>query len=444
MRSRFAIVLAAIGLVAALPAAGEARAADQVVARDTLIRLVYPLDGDLVYRRILGGPKFPRRSWMASFSGRVHPARGIPPDAYAGGIGRDAEGRKVLPFNVPRRNGDALSSSKWFVYDLARNRARRLRGLPLDCVVGSVALWRGRTAYEANCKTRARSGLFLRQGKRRQRLQEYAGGGRLVLRGGTLAEIFDDGADDFWVQQWMANGKPCAERINASWGDATSETGWYPDDLWTSNGNLIWTMGDFHNRADFAILTAKVNAGCTEPGPVGLLPFSAETASVRALAVDGRRVLYADDETLRSHLLPAKAIYDVPANDDFENAQELDGDAPVSATGRAAYATLGSGEPLADTTGTVWYAFRPTHSGTVDVQVDGACSTALRYCGTFFRFGVYTGARPGALTQVGESSDYSTHLRAVAGQTYWIDVGSRLALPNFKPFTVRVGPSPYP
>src|SRR4051812_33881359 len=192
MRFRLAIVPAVIALAAALSPPAQARAADEVVAHDTLIRSIYPLDGDFVYSRplLLTREEHPPRVWMASFGGRLHPARGIPPEAYAGDIGRDRKGRKVFTFAVERQKGGAFSS-KWFVYDLASNRTRRLDGLPRDCFVGWAALWRGRMAYTARCKTRARTGLFVRQGKHRQRLQEDWGGETPVLRGGTIAARFD-------------------------------------------------------------------------------------------------------------------------------------------------------------------------------------------------------------------------------------------------------------
>jgi hypothetical protein len=205
-------------------------------------------------------------------------------------------------------------------------------------------------------------------------------------------------------------------------------------------------MGDWAFRPDFAILAAKVAPGCGTPGPVGLFPFTPETTTLRAVVVDDRRVFYADGKTLRSHPLPATPSFDGPPNDNFENAQQLSGDAPLSATGRVAYATVQPGEPLADTKHTVWYAYRPTKSGTVYVTVSGACTTPPQNCGGLFRFGVYTGTSPGTLTEIPQSgraySPRYTPIDAVAGQTYWISVGSPIPEPKHESFTLHVDASP--
>src|SRR3954453_21082459 len=133
MLARLAIALVAGSVLAAAPA--PALAADQVVAHDTMIQSIWPLDGDLVYVRREYGKPLPERVWMARFRGHLHPARGIPREAGAGDIGRDAKGRKVFTFAVTRVEGGVPVSVKWFVYDLARIRTRPLRGLPTECVV---------------------------------------------------------------------------------------------------------------------------------------------------------------------------------------------------------------------------------------------------------------------------------------------------------------------
>ena len=435
MRLRLAIVL-----LAAASAPGYAHAADPVVVHDTSIRAIYPLGGDLVYLR--AGRTLPQRVWMARFRGDLRRARGIPRRALSGDIGRDARGRKVFTFAVTHVKSGSYVSTKWFAYDLAHDRTRPLHGLPATCIVSYAAVWRGSMAYTASCKSAARSGVFVRQGERTRRVSSDPGGQRVVFRGGTLAVVFDDGSDDFFVLQWMANGRRCVQRIDASFGDATSEDGWFPSNLWIANGYLAWTMGDPFSRPDFAILAAKLAAGCATPGPVGVLPFTPETATVRALAVDGRRVYYAGERTLRSHTLAAQPSFGPPPNDAFEHAQQLAGDAPLSATGRVAYSTAQPGEPLAGTEHTVWYAFRPARSGTVDVTVSGACTSAHQYCNGTFRSGVYTGTSPDALTEIPPSGDYSTRVDAVAGETYWIPVGSSHLDPYYEPFSIHIEPAP--
>jgi hypothetical protein len=445
MPARLSIALVAVGVLAAVPSPAPARAADPIVARDTLIQYIWPLDGDLVYRRLGDRKPLPKRVWMARFRGRLHRARGIPRRASVGDIGRDAKGRKVFTFASVHRVvaswGAYFEPTKWFVYDLARNRTRPLRGLPARCVPDWVSLWRHSMAYAAECGGDSSPRVFLRQGKRTRRLPLGPGAG-LVFRGGTLAVISENGGDDTQdVEQWTANGKPCFREIAASWGDATDGV-WFPFDLWIANGYLTWRMA--HGPLS-PILAAKIAPGCDTPGPVGLVPFTPETKTLRAVAVDDRRVFYSDDKTLRRHALPATPSFDPPPNDDFENAQPLSGDPPRSATGTVAYATVQAGEPLSDTKHTVWYAYRPTTSGTVYVTVNPGC-TQPGNCGNLPRFGVYTGTSPATLTEIPQSGDgYSrryTRIDAGAGQTYWISVGSPVPEPNYEPFDIHIDSSP--
>jgi hypothetical protein len=305
-----------------------------------------------------------------------------------------------------------------------------------------VSVWRHNVAFTAECPGDPYPALFLREGTRTRRLASDPGGFTLSYRAGTLAVILDTGLDTFFVQQWMANGESCVKRIDASGGDATDEAGWYPTDLWIANGYLIWTMGIFNLRPDFAILAAKVRPGCETPGPIGEFPFRPKTTKLRTMTVDSRRVFYADDKALRSHRLPAKPSFAPPPNDDFSDARELAGDAPLSSTGRVAYATVQADEPLSRTNHTVWWAYRPTTSGTVYVTVSPGCFTTPDNCGGLPQFGVYTGSGLGELEELRQSGGpYSpryTRIDAVAGKTYWIAVGSPLPEPNYEPFDVQI------
>jgi hypothetical protein len=443
MLGRLTIGLVAAAVLAALLAPTPARAADRIVAHDTLIQYVWPLDGDLVYVRGQVGKPLPKRVWMARYKSHLREATGIPREAFGGSIGLDAKGRKVFVFTVARSGGDGVD---WFLYDLASNRSRPLTGLPTDpCFAGVLGVWRDTLAYETRCQNEPYPTAFLRQRSRTRRLGGVPGNVGLSYRAGTLAVIVDTGLDDFYVMQVAANGKPCSRRIDASYGDATDDAGWFPTDLWVVNGYVVWTMGVFALRPDFAILAAKVPPGCGTPGPVGQFRFKPETKRVVTVAVDEGRVFYADDKTLRSHAEPAKPSFARPSNDNFKNAKRLSGKAPISATGNVAYATVQHGEPLADTKHTVWYAYRPTKEAIVYVTVSGACRTPPDNCGGLPRFGVYRGSSPSKLTEIRQSGGpYTTRYTAVhvhPGRTYWIAVGSPLPEPRHEPFTVRIDKS---
>jgi hypothetical protein len=254
------------------------------------------------------------------------------------------------------------------------------------------------------------------------------------------------------VAQYAAGGQSCIKTIPASVGDATDETGWFPTGrVQLVNGYIAWTMGDPVWRSDYKILAAKIASGCKTPGPLGVFPFSPGKTRVHALAVDNRRLFYADSKTLRSHVVGARPSSARPANDNFKQARTLSGGLPLSATGSTAFATAEPGEPLAATGHTVWYAFRANATRRTYVTVTPSCSyEPPDACSGLYQYGVYTGSGPGALEQLpkthqGTSASYYSYTRidAVAGRTYWIAFASPFE-PNFQPFTVRVAKEPVP
>jgi hypothetical protein len=79
----------------------------------------------------------------------------------------------------------------------------------------------------------------------------------------------------------------------------------------------------------------------------------------------------------------------------------------------------------------------PATSGTLSVHVD-----PLLRRGSELKFGVYTGTSLGTLTPVGgpSSPPASIQFDAVAGQQYWIDVGTSDAQAKYMPLDVSVTP----
>jgi hypothetical protein len=318
---RLALLAAVAALLAASSAPAQARAADTVIGHDMLIDSIWAQGGDLVYFR----------------------------------------------------RGSSRGSVKWFVYDLARNRSRRLSTPATSCPIGWLSVWRHTMAYTTSCKDPSKNGLFLKRGGHTRQFPSDAGPFGLVFGGSAIASLWEDGNDDIGIAQYVAGGKSCIKIVDAAIGDATDSEGWFPADLWATHGYLAWTMGNPRLRSDFAILAAKIPSGCRTPGPIGRFPFKAATARVQALAVDNRHVFYADDKTLHDQTLPAKPSLAPPSNDDFAHARQMSGDAPLSASGDTAHATVESGEPLGRTGHTVWYAYRPKTSGTVYVTVNPGC-----------------------------------------------------------------------
>ncbi|HEX8745528.1 MAG TPA: proline-rich domain-containing protein [Thermoleophilaceae bacterium] len=125
-------------------------------------------------------------------------------------------------------------------------------------------------------------------------------------------------------------------------------------------------------------------------------------------------------------------LADHPANDDFEDAEEL-GD---TATGTTTGATAEKGEKPFDSgrRGTVWYTWKPTASGTGVVSASSYNQAV----------GVYTGDSVDALTlRAGASYGGEVRLSVKAGATYRIAVSSELTT-YARPFklTAEVQPGP--
>ena len=133
-------------------------------------------------------------------------------------------------------------------------------------------------------------------------------------------------------------------------------------------------------------------------------------------------------------LTAAPAMAAPPPNDPFAGAVAL-GDAPVETSGTNFGASRESGEPL-NGLQSVWYAFRPTVSGRVAVEVASA---------TFNErvLGVYTGAAVTALQPAGAAQGVEARVAidAVAGETYWIAVARTY---ENGPFKLRIRPMPLP
>jgi hypothetical protein len=428
------------------PPAAAAGAADPVVAQAALAGRLYQLGGVTLYQR-QSGPRTPapphwivRGPWVRVVNGRSRTARHIPAAVGAGNIGRDARGRIVMTYFTQATRGDRSVPPAWFIYDVMSDRSRPIKGLNegTRCSVVLVTIWRTRTAYEKDCGAAGSSGLFVRTGTMVEQIApaEYT----LVdmaQRGDSLAGIVDDDNGDLHLYRFLDGGRRCVKEIPTGYGPG--EGPWYPTGVWFSGDQIVWTMGRFRTAPSFAVLAANRAGSCEPLGPTGELPFTPETVSVRALGVDAGRLVYAGGKLIKAHQLPAQPSFDPPANDDFEQAEVLPTRLPFRVSGRIGYATRQPGEPTAIAPGepqpwnlsrTVWYAFRPTSSGTVYVG-----STA--YSLGRYTYGVFTGSSIDSLTQIPPDAR-GTKFDAEAGQTYWIAVNAESEEPDYRPFYLSI------
>src|SRR3954462_11896442 len=159
----------------------SARAADPVVVNQSA-REVSALDGKIVYERKQQG------KWlcMRSVGGKVSVVHGVPAPGCDGRMALDSKGRVVLLFNTQRTKHGVVRSVHWHLYDVKSDRVRPLTGLPSGrCADDEVTIWRSRIAYSVSCSSKQRNGLWLADGKKKQRILASAhtvvG---LALRGG--------------------------------------------------------------------------------------------------------------------------------------------------------------------------------------------------------------------------------------------------------------------
>ena len=300
-RVRSPPVLLAIGgmttaLVLMMPS--SAIAADEVLARDSATHM-WALDGTVVYDGSWG--------WMRIVHGRVRQARRLPADILGGGIGRDRGGRVVMTYATDRLAGDGtIQSRRWWIYDVATDRARRVRGLAGPrCLVEGLAVWGSRMAYSTRCGIKR--AVFLRSGSRTRKLApevtmlEQDG---LVLRGSTLAGMVDRGEGDSSV--WLLADASGVCSVGVPGASGTGD-GVHPTGLWVSGGNVSWSMSNTQIGEPVyrTVFTSKLRGLCRLPAPSGRLPFSPLAHHVEAMAIDGGFVYYAGPTRIYRHRLPA-------------------------------------------------------------------------------------------------------------------------------------------
>jgi len=416
----------------------SARAADPIVVNQSA-RKVSALNGTLVYGRE------PHLKWecLRRVGGKVMRAHGLP-RGCPGDLGVDRKGRVVLPFVRERVKHGTVVSASWHVYDVKSDRVRPLRGVPSGkCAATQVAIWGRRTAYSLGCSSPARNGLWVKDGKKTQRILDSTvlleG---FVLRGGTIAGAVDTGPGEgpYEIDQLMVGGKRCVRPIEGSRGNSENEELFR---FWIVNGYFVWSSGYFigGNAASGAtslargLLTSKVPSQCATPGPNGRFEFNPETTFLTSFDLDGRQLYYSGYDAIRRHTLPAQPSYAPPPNDNFANAQSLAVGGP-STGGSTGNATTQPAEPLPAAKRSVWYTFTPSSSGTLWATI-GLPRAGLQ-------FGVYTGSSLATLTPVGgpSSSPEAIKFDVVAGKQYWIDVGSADMQADYSPFYMYVGTTP--
>ena len=460
-------VLVAAGATAGTEAARAGSADSTRVVRATGVWSLFALDGTLLYSTAKDG----KARWERVVDGERSAARGIPANLYdAGAVGRDSAGDVVVTMQeYVKRSIDGYpvrAPGPWWLYGVTGDEARPL-SVPATpgCAVTGVAIWRERMAWVESCPAtpdaaewETTTTVNLHDGTQTSTWSLPGGtcwgvdcAPDLALGPDSLAVLVVVG-DFYSVHRIVDRGRACAsdgqsppevaEGILAGEGP-----GWYARGIWLGTAGLEWALANdsIDGRAfrDLAVMASPLSGACETPAEQRYL--AAPAVRMRAVAIDGRSLYYATDAGIYRHRLPAHGTTKPPANDDFAQATFLGSRFPLHATGRIGHATAQrrdpriepfEGAPRVAFHRTVWYAFRPTRSGTV------------------YRRGVgyeFTRSRRGNLRRVREhATRYGWRFSVEAGRKYWVMVGSGSdpnyqpgLEPTYQPFTIDIRRRPF-
>lgn len=408
--ARIFLALAFLSLLT--PAGAQA----DLVIRDNGARPVFALHGVLVWQRVSGEGSVSRtRPWMRSVEGRTLRARGVPRGARGSAIGRNHKGRVVLTMARYRDGG-----TQWWIYDVKRDRARRLTSLQGPCAADDVSIWRRRVAYVVDdCRRQSANGVFLRTGRRVRHLagesaaRNLFGWHRPVLRDGTLLAISENGDGDPALWRMTDRGRVCRSPVpgasltgygfRGAWIRILREAGrarfrsvlWWPD---ARNDGARDTGG---------LVGAELGGTCERPGPTGYFPLRERPTRTYHRDVFDNSLYYSERDGIHGVSGRWRPVTGSPPNDDFANAEPLPATVPSSHEVTIGNATTEPGEPALGAR-SMWFSFSPAASRRL--VVSGA-------------EGVFTGSSVSALQPVGTEDDSGViRFRAQAGQTYSIGV----------------------
>ena len=228
-------------------------------------------------------------------------------------MGLDSKGRVVLPFARYRIKHSAIVSARRYLYDVGSDRVRPMTGLPSGmCPLDGFAIWGKRIAYSVSCSSKARNGVWVKDGNKTQRIvaapQSVL---TFVLRGSTLAGELDLGAQDYQRYLLMVGGKRCVRAIPGSIANLETED---LAGIWIANGTVVWSKGYFRGDStgsppaspDRGLFTSKVPSDCSAPGPNSRFEFNPETTYLTSFDLDGNQLYYSGYDGIRRHTLPAQ------------------------------------------------------------------------------------------------------------------------------------------
>ena len=265
-------------------------------------------------------------------------------------------------------------------------------------------------------------------------------------RSALTAQLLAASNDNF-ANATVITALPFSDSVDNS--DATVESGERPPScaFGSSSGKTVWYT---FTPATTEVLSIAINAPfstvvAVDTGSVdglgevicrgpfgGLSTFAAQAGTTYHFQVDG---MFGGSGVLQFGLV---AIVP-PPNDNFAAATSIAA-LPFDATVDLTAASLEAGEPTPSCangplTGTAWYRFTPTQTGSISASVFGFGFSAV--------VAAYTGTAVTSLTQVGCGvfGNRST-FRAVANTTYYFQVGGMFGQTGTLEFRLEVTPPP--
>jgi hypothetical protein len=447
-------LLVTAGATAGTEAARAGTADSTRVVRATGVSRLFALDGTLLYATLTGSEAPYTVRWARVVDGERSAARGIPANAHVDGaraVGRDSAGHVVVAM---QQWALQQFDGPWWLYDVTRDEARPL-SVPATpgCTVSDVAVWGERMAWVERCPATpedpAPVAVGLRDGTETSMwsvTERYVAETRLALGPDSLAVLVATDSGPVWVHRIVDRGRVCVidgqspAEAAQSIGWAGEGPGWYARGIWLGTAGLEWALANdegnqFGGRlfADLAVMASPLSGACQTLAEQRYL--AAPAVRMGAVAIDGRSLYYATETAIYRHRLAARGTTKPPANDDFADATFLGSRFPLHATGRIGHATRQRRDPRFEVDGyrpaldrTVWYAFRPSRSGTV---YRGGTGT------------VFTRSRRGSLRRVREhTTDRGWRFSVEAGRKYWVMVGGGPE-PNYQPFTIDFRRRPF-
>jgi PKD repeat protein len=289
-------------------------------------------------------------------------------------------------------------------------------------------------------------------GLRRSRRLMIVAGLVLAVFGGPLAAVASPPENDFFVNAMEMSSLPFTD--SGSLAGTTTEDGEFQFYNCSPMQQTVWYR--LPASATPVVLTANING--SEPGllfnvwqtyggglnSLGFQGCAFVGGSVQFTTQPGATYYIQAGSTSfgSAHLVVNVQQVPPPANDDFANATVIDS-RPFLDFADLTPATVEAGEPtlpsgaFTSIVASVWYAYTPDSDESLSATANTCCVTPI--------LAIYTGSSVQGLTQVAGGSGFGpVSFMAVAGTTYYFQLGRGSIIGGSAPLSFQLAPTPPP